>query len=128
MYRCALAALGAATVLVSAPSSAQVARQFPQNALRGQIVVTAPPELALNGQPARLAPAARIRGQDNMIVLSGTLVGQKLAVHYTLDGTGEVRDVWILRADELARQPWPATPQQAATWVFDPVAQVWSKP
>jgi hypothetical protein len=128
MYRCALAALGAAIVLAAAPASAQVARQFPQNALRGQIVVTAPPELALNGQPARLAPAARIRGQDNMIVLSAALVGQKLAVHYTLDGTGEVRDVWILRADELARQPWPVTPQQAAAWVFDPVAQVWSRP
>ena len=128
MYRCALAAIAAATVLVAAPAAAQVARQFPQNALRGQIVVTAPPEVSLNGRPARLAPGARIRGQDNMLVLSGALLGAKLAVHYTLDGTGEVRDVWILRADELARRPWPTTPQEAATWTFDPVAQVWSRP
>ena len=29
---------------------------------------------------------------------------------------------------EMARQPWPVTPQQAATWAFNPDTQTWSKP
>jgi hypothetical protein len=126
MFRSVLVAFAAACLV--APAAAQVARQFPQNALRGQMVVTAPPEVLLNGQLVRLAPGARIRGQNNMLAMSGALIGQKLLVHYTLDGTGQLRDVWILRDEELARQPWPVTPQQAAQWSFDPIAQVWTKP
>jgi hypothetical protein len=48
-------------------------------------------------------------------------------VNYTLDMTGTVRDVWILRPDEIAKQPWPKTPEQARRWAFDPVAQVWQE-
>ena len=127
MYRCVLAAAVAACAL-AAPAAAQVSRQFPRDALRGELLVTAPPEAALNGAPVRLAPGARVRGADNLVVLSGTIVGQKLLVHYTLDASGQLRDVWILRPDELARVPWPTTPQQAAAWAFDPIAQVWTRP
>ena len=126
MYRCALVVVAA--VSICAPAVAQVARQFPQTALRGEMVVTAPPEVALNGKPARLSPGARIRAEDNMLRLSASLVGRKMVVHYTVDPNGQLADVWILRPDEIARQPWPVTPQQAATWGFDPIAQVWTEP
>ena len=63
-----------------------------------------------------------------MIQLSGSFLGQKLAVNYTLDPAGELRDVWILSESELAKKPWPATPEQAQTWVFDSTMQRWSKP
>lgn len=49
------------------------------------------------------------------------------ASHDTLDVTGQIRDAWSRRADETARQPWPTTPEQDATWSFDPTAQCWSK-
>ena len=125
MFRCAL--LTAALAVVSMmPAAAQVPRNFPASALRGEITITQPPELTLNGQPARLAPGARIRGQNNLLVLSGAAVGQKLLVHYTLDPTGNLLDVWILTPAELARKPWPVNPQQAATWTFDPDSQTWS--
>ncbi|HLL10700.1 MAG TPA: hypothetical protein VK570_06565, partial [Rubrivivax sp.] len=101
---------------------------FPPSALRGEITVTQPPEVALNGQPARLAPGARIRGQNNLLLLSGTLVGQRLLVHYTRDPSGNLLDVWVLTPAELARRPWPTTPEQAATWAFNPDTQVWSTP
>jgi hypothetical protein len=126
MQRCAplLAALALALPLAAA---AQVQRNFPQNALRGLITVGAPPQIVLNGQPAQLAPGARIRGGDNLLVMSGALVGQRYTAHYTVDSVGLVKDVWLLRSDELARF-WPKTPAEAARLVFDPVAQTWSRP
>ncbi len=124
MYRC----LAIAALVVSMPAAAQVQRSFPQQALRGVITFGAPPHIALNGKPAQLAPGARIRGQNNMLEMSGALVNVKATVHYTFeDTTGLVKDVWILRPDEIARKPWPETPAQAQAWQFDPVAQVWTK-
>ncbi|HEX6018816.1 MAG TPA: hypothetical protein VFZ28_12010 [Burkholderiaceae bacterium] len=121
--------LSLALVLASGGAAAQtVQRQFPATALRGEIVFGQPPEALLNGQPARLAPAARIRGLNNLIVMSGALIGQKAVAHYVLDSSGLLKEVWILTDRELARQPWPTTAAQARSWKFDPVAQVWVKP
>ena len=124
MFRCALIALALCAPLVAA---AQVQRNFPYNALRGELAVGAPPEVLVNGKPARLAPGARLRGPDNMIVLSGALGAERFVVNYTLDTLGLVKDVWLLRKDEIGRM-WPATPEEAARWAFDPVAQTWTKP
>lgn len=125
MYRCAFLTLAAACLV--APAAAQQ-RSFPQQALRGALVIHTPPEAVLNGQPARLAPGARIRGQNNMLAMSATLVGAKLLVNYTLDPQGLIKDVWILTPLEAERQPWPTTAAQAQAWGFDPVAQIWTKP
>jgi hypothetical protein len=126
MLRCAFIAAIAASFCL--PVLAQAPRNFPANALRGEVAFALPPELLLNGQPARLAPGARIRGADNMLVMSGALAGQRAVVNFTLDTQGLILDLWLLRADERSKQPWPASPQQAAAWQFDPVAQTWSKP
>lgn len=131
MLRCVTRATMLALAFAAAVPAvhAQAARRFPATALRGEIVIQQPPALLLNRQfAARLAPGARIRGQNNLLVLSGELVGQRLAVNYTLDGNGNLMDVWVLTAEEFANKPWPATPQQAAAWRFNPDAQAWSKP
>jgi hypothetical protein len=120
----------AAVVLLvglSTTSWAQAPRNFTAQTLRGELVVTAPPEVRLNGQPARLSPGARIRGADNMVQMSGTLVNQRLLVHYTVDIGGQLRDVWVLTPAEAAR-PWPVTPRQAQAWRFDPGTQTWGQP
>jgi hypothetical protein len=104
----------------------QISRTFPTTALRGELVLTQPPEVTLNGKTARLAPGARIRGENNMLVMWGMLIGKKLKVHYTIDTYGLLMDVWILRPDELA-QLWPATPAEAAKWTYDPLKKTWSK-
>lgn len=129
MLRCAQAALALGAALAcAAPTHAQVQRNFPATALRGELVVLQPPDVLLNGRPARLAPGARIRDRGNLLVMSGSLLNLKLPVHYTLEHHGMLLDVWVLRDDERARQPWPRTPAEAQAWSFDPVAQVWAKP
>ena len=124
MLRCVILAVA----MAASAAAAQTPRNFPATALRGEIVVVQPPELALNGHAARLAPGARIRGPNNLTMVSGALAGQRLAVHYTLDPHGLLLDVWVLTREELARRPWPATPAQAAAWQFDMAAQTWTKP
>ena len=129
MYRCAfiLAAVLAGSAATTAQAQALV-RSFPQTALRGELVIGTAPEATLNGKPARLAPGARIRNAQNMMQMSASLSGTPLMVHYTLDNAQEVRDVWILTAEEARRRPWPTTMKEAQAWTFDPVAQTWSKP
>ena len=95
-----------------APALAQVQRAFPQNALRGAIVIGVAPEIQLNGAPARLAPGARIRDANNMAVVP----------------SGLIMDVWVLNPAELANKTWPTTPAEAATWQFNPGNQTWIKP
>jgi hypothetical protein len=124
MLRCAFALC--ATLVLALPVHAQ--RIFENNALRGELVVKAPPEALLNGKPVRLAPGVRIRNQQNLIQLSGTLVDQRLVVNYTLDGMGLVRDVWVLTDEEARRWPWPRTIEESRAWQFDPTLQRWTKP
>lgn len=129
MHRCLLKASVALTlampVLVSAQM--QVQRNFPANALRGELVVTGAPEVTLNGKAARLSPGSRIHGQNQMLLMSGAITGQKLIVNYTIEQYGLLQEVWVLRAEEI-KKLWPKTPTEAASWGFDPIGQTWTKP
>lgn len=92
------------TSLVPPPVSAQeFVRQFPASARRATLEVTTPPDVLLNGQTERLSPGARIKGLNNQLVLSGTLVGRRMLVNYLRDPQGLVHEVWILSEAE-ARQ------------------------
>ncbi len=131
MIRCVKprAAVLALLLAAAASSEAQVPRQFPPTALRGEVVGVAPPDVLLNGRPARLAAGARIRGPENRFELISFLAGKKLAVHYTVEDTsGQLMDLWVLTPSEFANQPWPATRDQARSWLFDPVTQKWTRP
>ena len=129
MLRCAALGLAAGLALCSATASAQVLRTFPPTALRGELSGAAPPDVLLNGKPARLAAGARIRGEENRFELTSFLAGKKLVVNYTVEDTsGHLMDIWVLTAAERANTPWPATREQAAAWTFDPAAQKWTRP
>ena len=108
----------------------QVRRAFPAEALRGTLLVLDAPEVRLNGEAARLAPGARIRDENNLLAMSAALTGRRVTVNYTVealfDGSGLLRDVWILRADEIANF-WPRSREEAARYQLDPAAQVWSR-
>lgn len=100
---------------------------IPVQTLRGEITFGVPPEIKLNGSAARLAPGARIRNENNLLTLSGNLLGQTYKVNYTIDTYGLLMNVWLLTASE-AKQLWPTTAKEAATWAYDPVSHVWIKP
>ncbi len=127
MPRCLPTVMAALALSVPLLVAAQVVRPIPTQSLRGEMVFGQPPEVLLNGQVVRLAPGARIKDPHNMLVLSGALVGQKVIANYTADPYGLLMDVWVLNERELAK-PWPKTPEEAATWVYDLVSQTWIKP
>jgi hypothetical protein len=81
-------------------------RPFPPNTFRGAMVVTNPPELLMNGKAERLSPGARIRGANNMLVMSGSIVGQNLLVNFVREPNGMVHEVWVLTEAE-AKQVLP---------------------
>jgi len=95
-----LAALAALLALCASAMAQLTVRPFPPAAQRGAMVVTAAPELLLNGRPDRLSPGARIRGVNNMLVMSAQLTGQDLLVNYTREPHGLIHEVWILNAQE----------------------------
>jgi hypothetical protein len=128
MHRCAPWVALAATVALALPAAAQMQRSFPKAALRGEVTFGPPPEVKLNGEANRLAPGARIHDADNLLKMSGSLVGQTLVVNYTVDHMGQLHDVWLLTDAEAARKPWPKTAAEAQAWKFDPLTQTWSKP
>ncbi len=114
----------------TAPQGAQggFSRSFPQTALRGDMELVSTTEANLNGKPARLAPGARIRNPNNQMQLSGSLIGQRLVVNYTVDSLGQMQDVWVLSDSERAVRLWPRTREESQSWLFDATAQRWTKP
>ncbi len=96
---------GIALFGVTAASAQMGVRQMPVAAKRGVMTVTAPPEIMINGSTLRMSPGVRIRGPNNMLLMSGTLIGQKYAVNYLQEPQGLVREIWILNQAEADAQP-----------------------
>jgi hypothetical protein len=97
---------GLCSLWISATAQAQgVTRQFPANVKRGVMTIAAPPEVSINGTAMRLSTGVRIRGPNNLLLMSGALIGQQYAVNYVLEQQGLVRDVWILSQDEVDQLP-----------------------
>lgn len=119
--------ISAALSLATATANAQLARNLPVDSLRGTLGIDQPPIAQLNGALIRLAPGVRIRGQNNMLATTGAFAGQSFIVNYTLDMQGQVKDVWVLTNDELAK-PWPKTREEAASWRFNVATQTWARP
>ncbi|HYD77881.1 hypothetical protein [Ramlibacter sp.] len=92
-----------AAALAAPALHAQVIRTAPAGVKPARLVVTAPPNVTLDGQPDRLSPGARIRGTNGLMLLSGSVAGQPLPVVYRRDPAGLVHEVWVLTEDEYAR-------------------------
>ncbi len=90
--------------LTAAPVFSQgFTRDAPKDVKPGLLVVTAAPEITLDGKPDRLSPGARIRNTNNLLVLSASVTGQSLPVVYRRDAAGLVHEAWVLTADEYSR-------------------------
>ncbi len=79
-------------------------REFPAAALRATLSVSTPPDILLNGNRERLAPGARIRNTNNMLVVSASLVGDTYIVNYVREPQGLIKDVWLLTEAEVAQK------------------------
>ncbi|OGB81934.1 MAG: hypothetical protein A2496_05600 [Burkholderiales bacterium RIFOXYC12_FULL_60_6] len=91
--------------LAPEPLAAQgLVRQFPAAAKRGTLQVTQPPNILINGQAERLSPGARIKSTNNLIVLSGSLIGQAVLVNYQRDPQGQIHEVWLLNPAEAQQK------------------------
>jgi hypothetical protein len=93
--------------LVSFPHTTlaqSMVRPFPADAKRGVMEVQAGPSILINGAAERLSPGARIRGVNNLVVMSGQLIGQKMVVNYTRDTLGSVHQVWVLTSLEASQE------------------------
>jgi len=102
--------LAVACCAVSLATSAQTSlRPFPPKAQRGVMQITQPPELLLDGRQDRLSPGARIHGTNDMLLMSGALIGQAVVVNFVREPAGQVHEVWIL-SDAEAAQKRPVNP------------------
>lgn len=91
--------------LISPAALAQgMQRTVPKDVLLAQLTVSpTPPIIALDGKPDRLSPGSRIRDLNNMLVLSGGIIGKTFPVVYRRDSAGLVHEVWILTAEEYSK-------------------------
>ena len=103
-------------VLPLSASAQMTARQFPPAARRGTLEVVTPPDILINGNAERLSPGARIRGLNNMLVMSGQMVGARVVVNYTRNPQGQIHDVWIL--NDLEAQKKRAGSEPVTNFVF----------
>jgi hypothetical protein len=121
MNRCIrtlLAPVAIVITLASAHAQDIVRQTIPGDAKLGVMQVTLPPEVLIDGKVDRLSPGARIRAENNMMVVSGALSGQQLLVAFKREPNGMLHDVWILNAAERAAvlqklqagAPAPTTP------------------
>jgi hypothetical protein len=98
------AALAGLTFAFPIAASAQgIRREAPKDVVLGRLVVTAPPQVTMDGKPDRLSPGSRIRDLNNMLVLSGGIVGKDLPVVYRRDAAGLVHEAWILTDEEYGK-------------------------
>lgn len=110
MNRCRTSlALIATTAFLLAPAAQAQVREFPAPALRGVLQVTQPPDIVLDGKADRLSPGVRIFGVRNELVMSASIVGERLVVNYTREPNGMVHQVWLLNQQEAALKRPSAT-------------------
>lgn len=98
-----MALAGLSFTYISNAQAQGIQRSAPKDVVLGQLTVTTPPQVTLDGKPDRLSPGSRIRDLNNMLVLSGGIAGQTLPVVYRRDAAGLVHEVWILTADEYRK-------------------------
>lgn len=98
----------AALMVLTAPAFAGM-RVFPMDTKRGEITFAAPLQVQVNGKTEQIGPGTRIHdAQNNRLVFAATLQGQTFVVNYVRDGTGMIREIWILTPGEI-REKLPPT-------------------
>lgn len=78
-------------------------RNFPDAALRGQLIITGASDATINGQPIRMAPGMRLFSPQNTLILAHQVLGREFMVNYLIENsTGMLLSAWILTQSENA--------------------------
>jgi hypothetical protein len=96
-----------------------VGRQFPAKAQRGTLQVVQGAEILIDGKPERMAPGARVRGPNNVLVMTSALDGQRYVVNYLREAYGNVHQVWILTELEKKQKLKTDKPETNFSFGFD---------
>lgn len=80
-----------------------VTRVIPDNARRATIAHIQGMHISVDGSPALLAPGALIRDRSNLIIVPSALPPGGAPAEYALDNNGQINRVWLLTAEEAAR-------------------------
>ena len=86
----------------AAAAAAQL-RTIPAEAKRGRIEHVQETTVAIDGKRYRLLPGAQIRSASNTLLVP-MAIPKGAAARYLADGDGSIRQVWILSAQELAKE------------------------
>ncbi|MSQ70864.1 MAG: hypothetical protein EXR27_06185 [Betaproteobacteria bacterium] len=78
-------------------------RSIPDAAKRGVIRPVGGMVVSIDGVTALLSPAARIRDQQNLIIVPSALPSEGATARYDIDVDGQVQRVWLLTPEEMAR-------------------------
>ncbi len=106
MKKFLLALLAPALVLACA-TLAFADRNFPEQALRGDIKAYQYPAMKIGDRIYRLSPGSRIFNRHNLIIMPASLQVQTAPIMYTLDTRGDLASVWLLTLEEASRHPLP---------------------
>jgi hypothetical protein len=99
MNRC-LTPLLLALALAGTAHAQSKPRDFPKEALRGEMTVKQPPYLEMDERITRLSPGARVFDEGNRLLRPSALTNRELTVNYLIDRRGQVTQAWILTAEE----------------------------
>ena len=101
-----------------AQGAATPARNFPETAQRGELQITAMPEVTLNGKTIRTTPGFRLFSQQRTLVFASNYAGQKMLVGYVIEPqTQGLHTAWILTAAEIEKYK-PIQPRTLLQRVF----------
>lgn len=94
----------AATAQLSEAGPGNV-RNFPDQALRGTLVVTGLYDAQLNGKAIRMAPGVRLFSPQNALLPPHTAIGKPLTVNYVNEAsTGMLLTAWVLSPSEAEQK------------------------
>jgi hypothetical protein len=85
-------------------------RQFPPNAQRGVMEVLQGQDILIDSKPERLSPGARIRGPQNTLVMTGSIIGERYMVNFVRDAYNNIHQIWVLTELESRQKANLATP------------------
>jgi hypothetical protein len=90
--------------LACAPTVFAQDRTIPADARRGYLKHEGEAMVSVDGASARLAPGATIRDQRNLIIVPAAMPREGAWADYVRDANGQIFRVWLLSAQEQARQ------------------------